>query len=202
MLSAKQKKIASKAGNPNKIDAKDFAVLKAEKAKGRGMGLQDEQLPPGKMVAAKKGKMIKKAKDMSKLHENRETTMKEGRETMMESKGYKETKSGKMVKANIGMMIEDEAGMEAAGPMSPEGLTQVDIDYAESAARRKPLPSLQEYKRKPITPKERRAQDIAKRAQKKMGGGMIDPTMSNYQKGGSVQARGAKLARTRPTKLY
>ena len=40
MLSAKQKKIASKAGNPNKIDAKDFAVLKAEKAKGRGMGLQ------------------------------------------------------------------------------------------------------------------------------------------------------------------
>jgi hypothetical protein len=25
------------------------------------MGLQDEQLPPGKMVAAKKGKMIKKS---------------------------------------------------------------------------------------------------------------------------------------------
>jgi hypothetical protein len=63
MLSAKQKKIASKAGDPNKIDAKDFAVLKAEKAKGRGMGLQDEQLPPGKMVAAKKGKMIKKKSD-------------------------------------------------------------------------------------------------------------------------------------------
>jgi hypothetical protein len=63
MISAKQKKIASKAGDPNKIDAKDFAVLKAEKAKGRGMGLQDEQLPPGKMVAAKKGKMIKKKSD-------------------------------------------------------------------------------------------------------------------------------------------
>lgn len=134
MLSPKQKKIAAKAGNPNKIEGKDFAVLKAEKAKGRGMGLQDEQLPPGKMVAAKKGKMIKKAKDMSKLHENRETTMQEGKETMMESKGYEESPSGKMMK--------------------------------------------------------------------KMGGGMIDPTMSNYQKGGSVQARGAKLARTRPTKLY
>lgn len=134
MLSPKQKKIAAKAGNPNKIEGKDFAVLKAEKAKGRGMGLQDEQLPPGKMVAAKKGKMIKKAKDMSKLHENKETTMQEGKETMMESKGYEESPSGKMMK--------------------------------------------------------------------KMGGGMIDPTMSNYQKGGSVQARGAKLARTRPTKLY
>ena len=48
MLSEKQKKIASKAGNPNKIDAKDFAVLKAEKAKGRGMGLEDEKLEPGK----------------------------------------------------------------------------------------------------------------------------------------------------------
>ena len=154
MLSAKQKKIASKAGDPNKIDAKDFAVLKAEKAKGRGMGLQDEQLPPGKMV-----------------------------------------------KANIGMMIEDEAGMEAAGSMSPyDRLTQADIDNAE--ARRKPLPALQEYKRKPMTPKERRAQDIAKRAQKKMGGGMVDPTMANYKKGGPVMARGNRIARIRPTKLY
>ena len=89
MLSAKQKKIASKAGDSNKIDTKDFAVLKAEKAKGRGMGLQDEELPPGKMVAVKK-----------------------------------------------------------------------------------------------------------------MSGGMIDPTMSNYQKGGSVMSRGNKIARVRPTKLY
>jgi len=48
MLSPKQKKIAAKAGNPNKIDAKDFEVLRAEKAKGRGMGLEDEKLKPGK----------------------------------------------------------------------------------------------------------------------------------------------------------
>ena len=134
MISAKQKKIASKAGDPNKIDSKDFAVLKAEKAKGRGMGLQDEQLPPGKMETAKKGKMIKKAKDMSKLHENKETTMQEGKETMMESKGYEESSSGKM--------------------------------------------------------------------SKKMGGGMVDPIMANYQKGGSVMSRGNKIARIRPTKLY
>jgi hypothetical protein len=60
--------------------------------------------------------------------------MEEGKETMMESKGYKETQSGKMVK--------------------------------------------------------------------KMGGGMVDPTMANYQKGGSVMARGSKLAKVRPTKLY
>ena len=57
-LSAGQKKIAAKAPPPDKIDAKDFAVLKAEKAKGRGMGLQDEKLKPGKVMKAKKGKMF------------------------------------------------------------------------------------------------------------------------------------------------
>ena len=58
-LSPKQKKIAAKAPPTDKIDAKDFAVLKAEKAKGRGMGLQDEKLKPGKVYKAKYGKMMK-----------------------------------------------------------------------------------------------------------------------------------------------
>jgi hypothetical protein len=130
MLSAKQKKIASKAGNPNKIDAKDFAVLKAEKAKGRGMGLQDEQLPPGKMVAAKKGKMIKKKSDG---------------------------------KAEKGMGVEKKM----SGGMMSDGAAEKGIGI-----------------------------------EKKMGGGMVDPTMANYKKGGSVMARGSKLAKVRPTKLY
>jgi len=117
MLSAKQKKIASKAGDPNKIDAKDFAVLKAEKAKGRGMGLQDEQLPPGKMVKAEEGKMVTKD------------------------------------------------------------------DTSEYVKRRKKLGG-------------------AGALFGAMGGGMVDPTMANYQKGGSVMARGSKLAKVRPTKLY
>ena len=122
---------------------------------------------------------------------------------MLRGKKSKDKKlpPGKMIKAEIGVMIDDEAGMAAATPMSPDDrITQTDMAYAE--ARAKPLPALQEPKRKPMTPKERREKDIAKRAEKKMGGGMVDPTMANYQKGGSVQARGAKLARTRPTKLY
>jgi hypothetical protein len=130
MLSAKQKKIASKAGDPNKIDAKDFAVLKAEKAKGRGMGLQDEQLPPGKMVAAKKGKMIKKKSDG---------------------------------KAEKGMGIEKKM----SGGMMSDGAAEKGMGI-----------------------------------EKKMGGGMVDPTMANYKKGGSVMARGNRIARIRPTKLY
>ena len=60
-MSPKQKKIAAKAPPPDKIDAKDFAVLKAEKAKGRGMGLQDESIKPGKVQKAVFGKMIKSA---------------------------------------------------------------------------------------------------------------------------------------------
>jgi hypothetical protein len=130
MISAKQKKIASKAGDPNKIDAKDFAVLKAEKAKGRGMGLQDEQLPPGKMVAAKKGKMIKKKSDG---------------------------------KAEKGMGIEKKM----SGGMMSDGAAEKGMGI-----------------------------------EKKMGGGMVDPTMANYKKGGSVMARGNRIARVRPTKLY
>ena len=39
----------------NKIDAQDFKILRAEKAKGRGMGLQDEKLKPGKVKKAALG---------------------------------------------------------------------------------------------------------------------------------------------------
>ena len=57
-MSPKQKKLAAKAPPPNKIDAKDFAVLRAEKAKGRGMGLQDEKVQPGKVMKARVGKSV------------------------------------------------------------------------------------------------------------------------------------------------
>jgi len=63
-MSAGQAKIAAKAPPPNKIDAKDFAVLRQEKARGRGMGLQDEKVKPGKVMKAGLGLMfMKKAKD-------------------------------------------------------------------------------------------------------------------------------------------
>ena len=54
-MSPKQKKLAAKAPPPNKIDEKDFKVLREEKAKGRGMGLQDEKVQPGKVMKAKRG---------------------------------------------------------------------------------------------------------------------------------------------------
>ena len=58
-LSEGQKKIASKAPPYNEIGGNDFAVLRKEKAKGRGMGLQDESVKPGKVMKAKYGAEIK-----------------------------------------------------------------------------------------------------------------------------------------------
>jgi hypothetical protein len=65
-MSSKQKAIAAKAPPPNVLNGKDFAVLREEKAKGRGMGLQDEKLKPGKVKKAFMGlavEAMKKAKD-------------------------------------------------------------------------------------------------------------------------------------------
>ena len=57
MLSGGQIKIAKKAPPFNKIDEKDFAVLRAEKAKGRQQGLQDEKMKPGRTMRAALGAM-------------------------------------------------------------------------------------------------------------------------------------------------
>ena len=174
MLKGKQKKLD--VNKDGKISGKDFAVLKAEKAKGRGMGLQDEKLPPGKMLKAESGKMITEAEA-----------------------------------PDLGGMMGAEAAGDIEGSINPylknkRPLPMLrDSAIERIASRSRPLPMLEEpqqfKKEKPITPKERREKDIAKRAQKKMGGGMIDPTMANYKKGGSVVAK-VKLGRTKPTKLY
>src|SRR6056300_1274065 len=68
-LSSGQAKIAAKAPPPNKIDEKDFKVLREEKAKGRGMGLQDEKVQPGKVIKAKDSKFIERRKILSNMSE-------------------------------------------------------------------------------------------------------------------------------------
>ena len=63
-LKGNQKKLDK--NNNNRIDAQDFKILKSEKAKGRGMGLQDEKVKPGKVMKAKRGKSILTEKSTSK----------------------------------------------------------------------------------------------------------------------------------------
>jgi hypothetical protein len=116
-LSAGQKKIAAKAPPPDKIDAKDFAVLKKEKAKGRGMGLQDESIKPGKVMKARYGKAImtiaEKAMSGAKSYKNYLKGLKkatsERRSEVIKSpeyspSNYKGTKSYKA----LGIKNEDE----------------------------------------------------------------------------------------------
>ena len=87
----------------------DGKVTRADVLKGRGV--------------FKKGG---KAKDMSKKHEGMESKASEAREYAMEEKGYKETKSGKMVKAAKGgqtkvgkVMKEFKSGKLHSGKKGP-----------------------------------------------------------------------------------
>ena len=50
----------------NRIDAQDFKILRAEKAKGRGQGLQDEKMKPGKTMKAMGGGMMMRPMGYSK----------------------------------------------------------------------------------------------------------------------------------------
>ena len=68
-LSARQKAIAAKAPPMNRINGKDFDVLKAEKAKGRGQGLQDEKMKPGKIMKADKGVFAEMKKPQTLLRD-------------------------------------------------------------------------------------------------------------------------------------
>ena len=132
---------------------------------------------------------MKKAKDMSKLHEDRESTMQEGKETMMEKKGYKETESGKMVKSAKG------------------GLTKSQKKIG-SVMRRFKKDKLKSSSGKKVT---NRKQAIAialseagqsKPKMKKRGGGMAERGMGQaFSQGGSVRGTGAAIRGIRPAKL-
>ena len=124
------------------------------------------------------------------------------------------SKNKKIVKAEDGIMIEgaQSPGMieglmgeiAAQTPASPDRMSEADIAMAEEAVRRRPLSALGEEKEKPMTPKERREKDIAKRAKNKMGGGMMSDGIANRgsgiemkSKGGMVRGQGIAIRGTK-----
>ena len=189
-MSPKQKKLAAKAPPPNKIDEKDFKVLREEKAKGRGMGLQDEKVQPGKVMKAKMGvatdykkylKGLKKAtsevkKNKGKGHYDKENVIRHIRINKKMGGGMmkKYSKGGGADSGRIGEM-KSRIGVamnKAKRLRSMDRLTDRDIEKAKSLVKGK------------------------------MGGGMIGPSQRpGYSKGTMVKARGCKLGRTRPTKI-
>jgi len=192
MLSEKQKKIASRAGNPNKIDAKDFAVLKAEKAKGRGMGLEDEKLEPGKEYVEKaKGGMTKGQKKVGKvmrefkagkLHSGKKGPVvknpKQAIAIALSEAGMSKPKKLKPVKAFMGL-----AAMAAKNPMSGIGL------------------AAKAFKKGNKFFGEEIFNETKENVEKKMGGGMMTREPMGYSRGGGVRGGRAEIKGLRPAKL-
>lgn len=125
----------------------------------------------------------------------------------------KDAMGKKVVKAESGKMITEAEAPDLGGMMGAQAapetfdrISEVDTAMAERAARRRPLPMLQEpqqlKKDKSITPKERREKDIAKRAQKKMGGGMMMQDSMGYKKGGAVRGGRKEIKGLRPAKMF
>ena len=173
MLKGKQKKLD--VNKDGKISGDDFAMLK-------NVRMQKKDAMGKKVVKAESGKMITEASA-----------------------------------PDLGRMMAASEALESALE-SPDSFTEIDTAMAERAARRplpmlqeervairRPLPTLQEpqqlKKNKSITPKERREKDIAKRAQKKMGGGMMQDSMG-YKKGGAVRGGRAEIKGLRPAKMF
>jgi len=180
-LKGGQKKLD--ANKDGKISGKDFAVLRSEKAKGRGMGLQDEKLPPGKMVKAQLGKLIGKGA-IGVGDEFIKRRMKLGAPSSI-------FKRASEVEEFVPKDRVKEAGVR--GFLYGTGAATAGLGITGAEMEERDFKKARQEKET----KERTATEGSF-----MGGGMVDPTLANYQKGGSVQARGVKLARTKPTKLY
>jgi hypothetical protein len=179
MLKGKQKKLD--VNKDGKISGDDFAMLK-------NVRMQKKDAMGKKVVKAESGKMITEAEAP--------------------------TLGG----------IMGAVGEAVAPALDSDRISEVDTEMAERAARRRPLPMLRDSaieriasrrrplpmlqepqqlkKDKSITPKERREKDIAKRAQKKMGGGMMMQDSMGYKKGGAVRGGRKEIKGLRPAKMF
>jgi hypothetical protein len=197
MLTGGQAKIAAKAPPPNKIDAKDFAVLRAEKAKGRGQGLQDEKMKPGKPMKAALGAIA----------------LGLGAKKMMDKKGKKMPMGmgaaaflAKKKKEMLGKKVGGEMKKDPSKPVNPfkkkakkiskvkkilKGVGRLGIAGAALGAAGAGAAMLGRKIGKKL--------DEAKKKNKKMGGGMMQ--RPGYSVGGSVTVK-TKLGRNKPTKMF
>ena len=195
----------------NKIDAQDFAILRKEKAKGRGKGLQDEKMKPGKVKPVKAvlglaamgvlgAKFLKdKKKKASKMPGMAGSGIMPG-ETVADL--YKKKLAGKVAGGAIGAM-GSKLGRSARDRALKSHKSARDIIGAANRDRGKDK-ARQKKKNADGRPMTRAMMGggmmMAPRgAMGAMGGGMATPM--GYKKGRSVKVK-CKLGRNKPTKMY
>jgi len=181
LLTGGQAKIAAKAPPPNKITGADFAVLKKEKAKGRGKGLQDEKMKPGKIIKAKKSKFIERRKELMGLG----TILRKDPTKAINRVGVKD-RYGMDIKPKTSQLGKDLAS-KAARAAKATRLGKIALGVAGAA----------------LATKEYLKSKMNKKVDKKMGGGMMmRPNPVGYKTGKMIKARGCKLGKNKPTKMY
>jgi hypothetical protein len=168
---------------------------------------------------------MKKAKDMSKLHEDKESTMEEGRETKMEKEGYEETESGKMVKSAKGGLTKSQKKIgsvmrrfkkdklkSSSGKKVTNRKQAIAIALSEAgqskikkAAEGDMIGGLSGKQSKLDVNKDGQisGEDFKMlRTKNKRGGGMAERGMGQaFSQGGSVRGTGAAIRGIRPAKL-
>ena len=164
-----------------RIDAQDFKILKAEKAKGRGQGLQDEKIKPGKVMKADKGGMGE-AKGYKKYLQG----LKKAEGSVFRAKYKAKQLATAGGKAALRAAKASRVGKIAAGVAGAALLGKAALEKMYEKRTGK----------KPFTKREPKRTLV----DKKMGGGMMQrPIMAS--KGKSVKVK-CKLGRNKPTKMY
>ena len=186
----------------NKIDAQDFKILRAEKAKGRGQGLQDEKMKPGKVMKANKGRLFtaeqkKKFPGLGKAKSVEEYIK---RKKEVSGKG-KMTFSDKMKAQDLGL-IDKKTGAGAKDLMKRAASVTLGKKLLVPVALG--IGAVQYLKGKVNKKKEKNKNQAMRPITKKMGGGMMQRPMgmARYKKGTMIKARGGGIARSKPTKMY
>ena len=159
----------------NRIDAEDFKILRGEKAKGRGQGLQDEKMKPGKVIKASLGALALGLSTAQRMRKKKSAPAGLGMQGA--------------ISAKLRAMTKLMTGMKMGGPIVKARKGVLIKPKGPGVLRMKPQDRYgQPMKPKPIKPK------------KKMGGGMMmRPTPMGYSKGVMVKT---KIGKNKPTKMY
>ena len=172
----------------NKIDAQDFKILRAEKAKGRGMGLQDEKVKPGKVMKAKRGSgldlpVIKSVKPELKKNPSKTNPNKKRFSTMEEMRRAKGFKPGETPaefnkrKALIERSIKAAKATRLGKIIAPIALTGVAAaQYLKSKMKKKKESKKDTFIDGSKVAKSKLRNTDANVGFKKMGGGLAGAT--------------------------